>query len=221
MQDPSLPPSDGWSKVTEDRDVKGQCPCQVAASADPVPCSSPTLETLFWLIYNHYLGDAPTISTPQGQAVPWTIDHDGSQPHSNLKCTASASITRVGGEELHVSNVPDPVKQPEAYLRHFARLDEGVPIHLDSLPFPRESIERPPYSLPLLLRIIVWGAPNRQATTFAILDALSKRFKFFVRVSHDYARRRRVSLLSLLFVLLTNIQLAACHQSSPKEWRVF
>ena len=71
-----------------------------------------------------------------------------------------------------------PIPDPEEYLRQKLALRPGDAINLWSLPDP-EPGQRPPHSYPLLVRLAIYGSPNKRMTLKQIYEAIENRFEYY------------------------------------------
>lgn len=90
---------------------------------------------------------------------------------------------------------------PGEYLRLKLNLQIGEPINLWSLPDP-EPGARPPHSYPLLVRLAIYGSPNKRMTLKEIYAAIEERFEWYKKQPKNAPWRVCASLISGMFSLL-------------------
>ncbi|KAK2460175.1 hypothetical protein APHAL10511_007854 [Amanita phalloides] len=123
------------------------------------------------------------------------------QQHSRIETTSSSPPTgSLGygtpmGLQIHGINVPT---YPDAgdYLRHQLGLPPDVPINLGCLPDPPPG-RKPSQAYPLLIKLAIYGSPQRRLTLQGIYEAIENRFEYFRKESRGAWKRSIRHNLSL------------------------
>ena len=64
------------------------------------------------------------------------------------------------------------------YLRHQLGLPPGEPVNLNCLPDPPAN-RKPSQPLPVLIKLAIYGSPQKKLTLKGIYEAIENRFEFF------------------------------------------
>jgi hypothetical protein len=143
---------------------------------------------------HNYIQNLPPISPPDRVSYQYedspspTSEEDvtirATFPSSRLSSHASGTTTR--------SSPPSQIAHyhstdPGEILRVQLNLPPGSPVNLDALQDPANPGDRPIPSLPMLVKVAIYGSPRQQMTLQEIFGALEYRFLYFRERRHEKA----------------------------------
>ena len=117
-----------------------------------------------------------------GQPIPSTASREQSPSDDDDDTPSPRGQQRTLGPDDYNPNIPDP----EPALRELLGLAPEEEVSLNSLVEPPNG-EKPGYPYPTLIKLAIYGSPNKRLTLQEIYQALIDRFQWFKDNSEDKA----------------------------------